>query len=114
MDSILPWNIAQKTPAAQHAQEYQQRMQGELETMVSERERVMKKAGKKSTQYEEIMGPIRRESYKYIPEDLMVELLKNRLASEDCNAGVMFDNLEAEEVPSAVVGLKVVMRAVGE
>jgi adenylate kinase family enzyme len=39
------------------------------------------------------MGPINYESYKYYSEEIIEKLLETRLKHEDCNAGVIFDNL---------------------
>jgi hydrocephalus-inducing protein len=79
----------------------------------AERDKLLKKAGKKSKELEEKWGPIPVEHYEYLSEEVFRELLLARLAAPDCNAGAMFDDIRSKWWPNEVYALKCVMEAVG-
>lgn len=83
-----------------------------MEVTREERDKVLKKAGKKSAQYEQVMGVFDEATYKYLPESMVVGMLQERLAAKDCNAGAIFDDLNCNLFPSEVVGLRLIMQAV--
>ena len=59
------------------------------------------------------MGPINYESYKYYSEEIIEKLLETRLKNEDCNAGVIFDNLQSELCPlNSLVPLKMILKVI--
>ena len=48
---------------------------------------------KKKTKEEE--PEIVLAEFKYLTKDILIEMIKERLREEDCNAGAIFDNLES-------------------
>lgn len=64
-----------------------------MEAVNAEREKLKKKAGKKAPELDAKWGPIKEEYYTYLPEDVLVACIQDRLAHPDCNAGAIFDNL---------------------
>ena len=49
--------------------------------------------------------------FKHLPNEMLVEMIKERASSEDCNAGVIFDNLESENYSSSKVGIEAICEA---
>lgn len=44
-------------------------------------------------------------TYKFLPLEMLVEMLRERVSGEDCGAGVIFDGLESENwsgIPFAI------------
>jgi adenylate kinase family enzyme len=39
---------------------------------------------------------LKEEEFKYLPKELLKRMLTKRLEEEDCNAGVIYDNLNSE------------------
>ena len=39
---------------------------------------------------------LKEEEFRYLPKDLLKKMLTRRLEEEDCNAGVIYDNLKSE------------------
>lgn len=59
------------------------------------------------------MGVFDEAVYGYLPEQMVVAMIRERLAAKECNAGAIFDNLSLCKLfPNAVVGLKLIMEAV--
>ena len=48
-----------------------------------------------------------------LPENVLVELLKERLKHPECAAGCIFDNLAGKNIVSEVAAMKVIMKAIG-
>jgi hydrocephalus-inducing protein len=74
----------------------------------------LKKAGKKSKELEDKWGPIPLHLYTYVSEDVLKKLIAARIAHEDCNAGVMFDNLHCDYWPNELYLMKCLLEVVGE
>jgi hypothetical protein len=55
-----------------------------------------KKGKKKGKEEEPELNP---DDFKTLSEDILVRMLKERLAEEDCNAGAIFDCLDGEYWP---------------
>jgi len=68
-----------------------------------------KKTKKKGTADE---PELREEDFKFLNEDIVRKMLKERMAQEDCNAGVIFDQLECQYWPDLQFALKVIVEAV--
>ena len=59
------------------------------------------------------MGPASEHLYQVLPENVLVELLKERLKHPECAAGCIFDNLTGKNIVSEVAAMKVIMKAIG-
>lgn len=77
-----------------------------------EREKLLKKAGKKSKELEDKWGVIPVHLYQYLSEEIIKKLILSRMSHPDCNAGVMFDNLECEYWPNEVYLFKCLLEVV--
>lgn len=80
--------------------------QGELSIVQAEREKLLKKAGKKSKDLEDKWGPIPTHLYEYLNEEVLSAMIKARLSHEDCAAGAIFDNLQSKYWPNELFLLK--------
>lgn len=87
-------------------------MQEEYELMLVEREKALKKAGKKAQQLEEQLGPLDEKIYKYLTDDIYQQLLEQRMQHQDCNAGVIFDNLNSDNYSNELNGLKIILKTI--
>ena len=111
MNELLEWNVAQKTKAAEKASKYLEDRAKDLENVKADREKILKKAGKKAKQKEEEMGVLDESPYLYLSEEILEDLLAERVKHPECNAGVIFDNLLAKEYPNELIGVKIILKA---
>jgi len=58
------------------------------------------------------MGTFNEADYCFVTEELLVESIQNRLKEKDCNAGVIWDNLNSKYTGNGLITLKVVMQAI--
>jgi hydrocephalus-inducing protein len=58
-----------------------------------EREKFLKKAGKKAKEFEDKWGPIPEHLYYMPTESILTALIRDRIKHPECNAGVIFDGL---------------------
>lgn len=49
--------------------------------------------------------------YKYLSKEIVQEMIQARVREEDCNAGVVFDNLEAPQWPNLKFALEAICEA---
>lgn len=68
-----------------------------------------KKAKKKAKDDEPDLNPA---EFKYLEEELLRKMLKERLSQEDCNAGAIFDCLESEYWVDSKFALELITNAV--
>ncbi|CAD8206755.1 unnamed protein product [Paramecium octaurelia] len=109
MNELVQWNQENQTQAYQQLEQYLQQRQNEIQFVQQEREKLLKKAGKKSKDLEDKWGPIPLHLYEYLSEEIIVKLLKARLAHEDCGAGAIFDNLQSKYWPNELYLMKCIM-----
>lgn len=50
-------------------------------------------------------------AFKYLPLEMLIEMLKERVSGEDCGAGVIFDGLESENWPGTVFAVEMICEA---
>ncbi len=80
---------------ADKAAKYLEQRQEELKVALEEQEKA-KKAKKKPPPGKGQEEPeINPNDYKYLSKEILEEMVHARVQEEDCNAGVIFDNLEA-------------------
>ena len=91
-------------PIIEQCNKHLEEKQEELTKALEEQEK-KKKAKKKNAPEEPEVDP---KEYKYLPKELLIEMLKQRLETEDCNAGVIFDNLESEYWPDLKFALELI------
>ena len=110
LNELFEWNLSQKTPAAEKAEAYLSERRRDMENILAERDKIIKKAGKKAKQKEEELGPFNEAPYHYLTEEILEEMLQQRLSHPDCNAGCIFDNLSSRHYPSELIGLKLILK----
>lgn len=110
MNELLQWNLSQKTKASEKASKYLEERQKDLENIKSDRDKLIKKAGKKGKQKEEELGLLDESPYYYLSEEILEELLYSRIIHPECNAGIFFDNLEAKEYPNVLIAIKLILK----
>lgn len=54
------------------------------------------------------------DQFKYLPEEILEECLRNRMNHPSCNAGVIFDGIDSKYASSHLMAVKAIMRGVGE
>lgn len=113
MNELVEWNRDNQTEAWLMMEQYQASKQNEIKVVEAEREKLLKKAGKKSKELEDKWGAIPLHLYQYVSEELLKKLIQCRMAHPDCNAGVMFDNLVCEYWPSEMYLFKCLLEVVG-
>lgn len=95
MNTLLEWNKEHGfTESLEKAEIYLEDKKKELELVKAEREKVLKKAKTDKKIKVEELPPIIDKKYQVLSNDILVELLNNRLSHEDCSVGAVFDNLE--------------------
>ena len=104
MNEVLDWNLERETEVGIKAKQYLEQKKVEYDQLVLEREKNKKKRKKGEEEPE-----IRKEDFECLPEDLLIELLKNRINIPDCNAGVIFDNIAASFYPREIDGIRLIM-----
>ena len=106
MDELLEWNKANKTEAAQKAEDHIYSRIEEKQVYTAEKEKERKKKKKKDQD-----EPINVDHFDWLPEEILVELLQERLKDIDCNTGAIFDNLYSKNFENELVALKVIFQA---
>ena len=107
---LLEWHKAQGNEIATTIEEWFVTKEQELEETLAEREKMKKKLKKKYDEWEQ-ENPLLEDDYKFLPHELLDQLLKERLAHPDCNAGVVFDNIESRLYNTTRDGVEWIMRA---
>jgi len=69
-----------------------------------------KKKKKKKSKEEE--PEIIQAEFKYLPKQILLEMIHERLKEEDCNAGAIFDCLESPYWPNVKFALEAICDAV--
>lgn len=81
------------------------------EVIIEERDKAIKKAGKKAKEVEDKMGPLIEEVFEYLSEDILVEMLLERIKVPECAAGVIIDNLASDRYKNELIAIKVILKA---
>jgi len=68
----------------------------EKENIISEREKLKKKAGKKANELEAKWGPINEEQFSFLSADLLVGCISERLKDPFLGAGMMLEGLASK------------------
>jgi len=85
----------------------------EFENITADREKLKKKAGKKAPELDAKWGPVNERQFKYLPEEVLEECLRDRMKHPSCNAGLIFDGIDTKYASSHLMAMKAIMRAVG-
>lgn len=85
---LLPWCEKNNTPTYEEAAKYL----AERDVECKAQEELEKKKKKKKDGEEEFDPRV----FKYLPKEMLMKLLQERCSHEDCNAGVIFDDLVSE------------------
>lgn len=111
MADVVEWNLSNETEAGKKVRKQLEELQQVREGIQAEREKLLKKAGKKSAELEAKWGPINESQFFFVKEDLLVECMQERMRHPDCNAGVIVDGLSSKYYKSELMGAKVLLRA---
>jgi len=63
---------------------------------------------------EQELGALEEEPFGYLPEPLLIELLRERLEHPEAGAGCVFDQLQSPLYQNELIGLKVIMTVLRE
>ena len=108
LDQLYDWCLKRGSQLAEEASKYLEERQEELNVLLAEQEK-RKKAKKKGKEDEPDLNPA---EFKYLSKEILSKMLKERLAQEDCNAGAIFDCLEAEYWPDTKFAVELICDAV--
>eukprot|EP01022_Parablepharisma_sp_SALTPOND_P020800 TRINITY_DN386_c0_g1_i3.p1 TRINITY_DN386_c0_g1~~TRINITY_DN386_c0_g1_i3.p1 ORF type:complete len:4093 (+),score=589.86 TRINITY_DN386_c0_g1_i3:873-13151(+) len=108
ISQVLQWNMQKNTQAAQNAQKYLAEKEKELHLLKEDMEKKKKKLKKGEPE-----PTVNEAEYKILPKELFVELIRNRISEEDCNAGTIFDSLESEHCRGIVDTVEAISDACG-
>mmetsp|Transcript_39618 Transcript_39618/g.60624 ORF Transcript_39618/g.60624 Transcript_39618/m.60624 type:complete len:579 (-) Transcript_39618:7106-8842(-) len=92
LDQIFDWCLKRGSALAEEAQKYLDARSEEYKEIMAEFEK--KKKGKKPKGKEDEPEPDASE-YGYLSKEILLKMIKERLAQEDSNAGAIFDCLES-------------------
>jgi hydrocephalus-inducing protein len=105
-NEILDWNINSGTPSGKMAQEYLAKRKEEMELLLVEKEKAKKK--KKKGQEEENYF---LERFGWVTDEILAQLLIDRMKMNDSNVGNIFDNLYGNFFENELVALKAILEA---
>lgn len=105
LNELLDWNKANKTAAATKAEDLIFSRIEDKELYIAEKEKERKKKKIKDGE------PIDASHFSWLPNDLLLELLQERMKDIDCNTGAIFDNLYSENFENELVILQVIFEA---
>lgn len=97
-NSIIEWHFMQGGFFAEEIQKYLDEMKLKKEKDLQERE----KAKKGRRKVEEL--PFDDKIYNYLPIDMLKRLVEERIRYQDCNAGIIIDDLQCDYYPNATAG----------
>lgn len=92
LSELLSWCEKNSTPSYPEVAKYLLDRDEECKVQ----EELEKKKKKKKDEVDEFDPKI----YKHLPKDMLVKLIAERASYEDCNAGIIFDNLASENWPN--------------
>ena len=114
IDEVIDWVLQTESELTNKIKTYLEERRKEHEAAVLEREKVFKKAGKKAKELEEKLGPANEAFYEFLPENIWIEALKERIRHPECGAGCVFDNLKSKHLPdNELLVFNLIMKAVG-
>jgi hypothetical protein len=59
------------------------------------------------------LGPSNEAFYEFLPEDLWLESIKQRVKHPECNAGCVFDNLHSKHLSDETIAISLILKALG-
>jgi len=108
ISKILQYNVQKNLPAGINAEKFLADKAKELTILKEDLEKKKKKLKKGEPE------PIINEAdFKVLPKEMFIELLKNRLLDDDCNAGAIFNSLETEFCKGPIECLELISEACG-
>lgn len=88
LNELLSWCEKNNTPTYAEVAKYLEERDEECKAQEE-----LEKKKKKKKEGEEEFDP---KVYKYLPKEMLMKLIEERTSHEDCNAGIIFDNLLSE------------------
>lgn len=110
LDGLYDYCVKRSLPVGEKAQKYLEQRQEELAKALEEQEKAKKAKGKKPPPKGQEEPEVNPADYKQLSKEILMEMIAQRVHEEDCNAGVIFDNLESPLWPN----LKFVLEAICE
>ena len=105
---ILQWNITSGTQAGHKAQDFLTKKSEEKELFVAEKEKAKKKAPKKKGAEEENLY---LERYSWLSDEIIADLVRERLRYKDCGAGAVFDDITGTWFENEMIAVKAICEA---
>lgn len=91
----------------EEATRFLEEQEEKLQEALAEQEK--RKKAKKAKKDEEDIDP---REFKYLPKELLLQMLQKRLAEDDCNAGAIFDSLTSQYWPDEKTAIELICDAV--
>jgi adenylate kinase family enzyme len=111
LDTLYDYCIKRNLPVGEKAAKFLEARQEELAKALEEQEKNKKAKGKKPPPKGQEEPEVNPADYKYLSKELVLEMIQARVREEDCNAGVVFDNLEAPQWPNLKFALEAICDA---
>ena len=92
---------------AEEATKHLEEQEVKLQEALAEQEKRKKGKPKKG----EVVLEVNEKEYRHLPKDLLLKMLKKRLAEDDCNAGAIFDCLTSEYWPDEKTAIELICDA---
>jgi hypothetical protein len=103
-DDVVNYHFENETELGRSITEFLAEKQIQLEAAIVDREKLIKTRKIKADE-----NLINEASYKWLEPEVLQEAWMERFKHEDCNAGVIFDDLRSSYYQDEVVGVEIVM-----
>lgn len=112
LDQLYDFCVKRNLPVGEKAAKFLEVRQEELAKALEEQEKNKKAKGKKPPPKGQEEPEVNPADYKYLSKEIVQEMIQARVREEDCNAGVVFDNLEAPQWPNLKFALEAICDAI--
>lgn len=111
LDQLYDYCVKRGLPVGEKAAKFLEARQEDLAKALEEQEKNKKAKGKKPPPKGQEEPEVNPADYKYLSKEILQEMIQQRVKEEDCNAGVVFDNLEATQWPNLKFALEAICDA---
>ena len=111
LDTLFDVCVKRGYSSGEKAAKFLEARQEELARALDEQDKAKKAKGKKPPPKGQEEPEVNPADYKYLTKELLSEMIQQRVKEEDCNAGVVFDNLEGAQWPNLKLALEAICDA---
>jgi hypothetical protein len=111
LDTLFDVCVKRGYSSGEKAAKFLEARQEELARALDEQDKAKKAKGKKPPPKGQEEPEVNPADYKYLTKELLSEMIQQRVKEEDCNAGVVFDNLEGAQWPNLKFALEAICDA---